>query len=495
MPVKKKVRKLRRSKRTYKKKLRRRYKKITRRKYRKYRKLRKTKSVYKQQKVKGIKNTNTVDVSHFIMLQSPDIFNVNVSTLWDPNNMYYQPFHEAAAKVLGRCFTVYSTDLMNEAHQKNLVSFKRNLYWKAFNPTLSNLTCGSKFVDYVNTHKFCKYVGVKVSWKPTIKNSFGQYLNFKESQYSLDGNIQGTSAMQTFNGTVYEHAITQVPQDYKTPHEKDMPVHEIYGGDSTANSSYNKFRSNPQFRFWVNFDKQGYTSLWYPAKIMANATAQGIQNGAMFPSRYYFRPAFDEWGQKTWDSALTKSYDMTKPFKFYVRPKIQTEITEAQKNDGGWKQEREMISYYDRIVRADTGNELQDWQLTSLKSVPYMQTSRFYPINPNLINDQTPRDTDQRNAAFYMYLSDEFFFNPILFSWMITCDNIQFNERVNAFYPSDHLMDSTDDVTSEPDRWKFYDVETKGPMNDLGVFKITFYTKFKKEVQYLNVHAPDSTQI
>ncbi|GAB1221180.1 hypothetical protein ENUP19_0069G0016 [Entamoeba nuttalli] len=147
-----------------------------------------------------------------------------------------------------------------------------------------------------------------------------------------------------------------------------------------------------------------------------------------------------------------KVYDMTKPFKFYVKPYLEEKVDEITNNQDS---NQTGITITDKL----------DQQISKRKLMRYIKmngTKKTYPVeNPN-------------NKQKYSYsIQDVAYFDPILFGYFFTANGIPISESITIGQP--HRP--TDAYESA---WDYYGLHASPIISGMGHFEITFYTKFKQ---------------
>ena len=179
----------------------------------------------------------------------------------------------------------------------------------AFNPALSEYQLGPKFLQYLNQYSYMKYVGIKFKWKP---NKLLNASSYQQMQFDM----KSAPNAQVQNQTIYDGTIY--------PSSTSWPTN--YFGTFIPQSQHcilpDKSLSLPKFYFNVCFDKQQYIGQQMPLRMLSSYVSQeGIPPNENTNSTILkVANVFDTTDNSYYIKKRLKKYDMTKPFKFYVRP-------------------------------------------------------------------------------------------------------------------------------------------------------------------------------
>ena len=392
-------------------------------------------------------------------------------------------FNDSCGQFLGDLLTVCSTADTNPGLKPEASTAARFMHWTAWNPFLCQETLGAQFNELLIKYNLVKYSGVKISWKPNIK-----WVNTRNlTKFTQDKVVPTSGAthaqmqynyMEVVDGQSFP-GIT--PADSGRPMRIDVSGHfwsdieppkgiqQPIGIPAWDNDYYAGFDAPPGLRLWINFNKQGYE----PRDILQEEAVEDNQASSGFNitgSRYMTGRICDNYGQYI-KFPMVKSYSLSRPFKFYVRPKVTGAVYEPPQNQGVIRNREDMGSEF----QAKVFQTIPDGSVfaTGMKPFPYVNIGNLFPYMCPY--DQPPSYTNQLNIWLVNNVKQKGFTDPILFGWMLTDDRLPsgttscpFTVKDNsAIYP----LGST--------RTMAFTVENYTYIRNLGRFKVTFYTKWK----------------
>lgn len=485
--VKKTKGRVRRSKRrTFRRKL------LTKKKryYRIYHKKKKARSIYKkrqlspysQRKVVGIKWSRYLSIVDFLIDDKWDIHHL-IATVARQDALntgigrgmtVTANFQNAITDWLRKAFGVLSSETMVDKMTQWYMDLKTEyVRWKAYSPTPSQWNLGPMFNQYVNMYKYFKFCGVKVKWIPKYKASL-------DTPYCYRNVVK--------EGTTY---IVPTPQAAVPQQEGQVNAIRAPETIFTPHAGATEFAtSQPQLRLWINFDKQGYEGITIPVHMVNAINNESVWFEQVLPdtigeSRFRLATVLDESGlSKHINSKLVHSYSLSKPFKFYVRPTLQSNAlletieneTAGQNNEDQNTLVRGLIDQQSRTMKL----------LTKPRKMGWISMMDVYPtgnIQSNCVSDTTYKTW----ADLVRSLNQELFFDPILFGWNLTCDNISINEQLTFTF-----IEALSTIAA--DKWNYmknFHLETMDYFKSLGRFKVTYYCKFKDLRYKMNYELPN----
>ncbi|EMS11950.1 hypothetical protein KM1_321420 [Entamoeba histolytica HM-3:IMSS] len=145
---------------------------------------------------------------------------------------------------------------------------------------------------------------------------------------------------------------------------------------------------------------------------------------------------------------------MTKPFKFYVKPYMQSTITEITED---------LLPQQTGLATTAQTKSL-DTQIDKKKRMNYIKfdgTSTL-PYSPTY---------GATNVQMYgITIQDSYYFDPILFGYFFTANGIDVSNKLTIAKASPPINVS----------WNGFSLYTTPIISGMGHFELTFYTKFKQ---------------
>lgn len=484
---KKNAKKYKKPSRSTKKKIKKKYRKYKKLRYsgkkKWYKKFKGKKFQYSFKKSQGLKWSLWLNLAEFLTMGQWDYLEkILMATDKTNNSKYYlgseleasPTLVDNAIKVISELVTVFSTSCMSTQPLQDNSQFKTKMHWKACNPSLTRRTCGPLFDMLMNQYTDFKFCGVQVKYRPTVK---------PVSSIVPKSQIGGVYNNQTGNILLQQNPFPV--GDFRETSEweqTDIPV--IQSSDTTTSLSMN-FVAPPVFRLWINFNKQGYEEVaWCPSKV-ATSNSKYTSTTLLTGSRFKMARVMDN-SNNLMNNGKIKSYNLNKPFKFYVRPKEVTVSYEAPSNEtvaANYELETEegvtnVVSYLNKM--AD-----QNQLVTPMKGAQWHQINRLYPINISPILAPPDPVTGENTAdAYSRWITasqhDELFYDPILYGWFLTCDNLAPQQVLQPFA---RMTTGQNNYTSKY-YFSNYTLAPNQYLSNIGKFKVTFYIKFKGRRQY-----------
>ncbi|EMD45903.1 Hypothetical protein EHI5A_216880 [Entamoeba histolytica KU27] len=338
--------------------------------------------------------------------------------------------NKAVFSTLGQMFfNIQSVDTANsilptEQHGRYPPSFI------AWNPWIDADLLGNLWNSYNTMYEYWKFTGVKVKWIPKVKTSVA--IPYPPYGY-IDNNRVTTGTWNASTGGV----------NLTTKNQDTSYARILTKSDDTG------LEYHPQvtFNMHVLFEKDNYES--YPLPTNPNSVDETLM---CKDTRYKY---------KTFDYGPTKPktykvYDMTKPFKFYVKPYLQTTMSEIT-ND--------LIQPQTGLTTA-TQTKTLDTQINKKKRMNYVKFG-----GTTTVPYSTPSTVT--NADMYkVSIQDSYYFDPILFGYFFTVNGIAVGDKLTIATPKTPIGESTS--------WNGYSLFTSPVISGMGHFELTFYTKFKQ---------------
>lgn len=478
--------------------------------YSKTRKIKRAKRQYKYTAGKGVKNKiKHLKMSEFALLPFYDLARLSASVVsGNLPNMY----NDFPAEQRQQYFTTYLAywykygAILPEAYFNSSSPFVIGSnkgyppYLYAFNPILSPVTCGNKMQLYAALYRKFKYVGIKVSWHPIMRSS-SNVIPSKTTTTPAKKN-DGTYYKETYQAVAVGPATT-INTQLQDPGTTGLQLDPATSKQSTETMEWMPV-AVPNLYMHVYFGKQiNDVESWdLPFLLKQQGTSQ---TGALVNNysvsaviynhddkrRFKAAPYYDYNTMLPCiekDSKLYKVYDMSKPFSFFVRPMVSTNVADKEAPT----KELEQMDNFNIVASKDELEVLQK----GLKHLGYKEF--VHALTPPQL--EIPQDnysalhlTDKDDKFYnrWAYLTnDDNFFNPIMF-WY-------------CFTTSDNYVPNTPDMTDPTSsRQLFSTVRYNGDfdgdnknaklelsarpctesnfLNNYGYFDVTFYTKWKEE--------------
>lgn len=445
-------------------------------------------------------------------------------------------FKSDATEILNRIYSVFPTSLMSCNHtQTNLLQLE-HMYWTAHSYPFNSRYYGPLFNTYCNMYQRIKPVGIKVSYKPNI-TFVNQASGYSRTDYhgalmipsfnsttqgSMLGNGQGGYAINETTSNNQQTIINAgtVDANNKFWSETQAILNYPYVGQELGFTPTDlKVDSNVKFptgaqtppilRLWVNFNKQGYepyhirNAVFNMEEADVSATYTDVtgkpwpsssEHDVMQNSRYAFGRCYDEYGNQMFNSQNSpiKSYALNRPFKFYVRPFLTKKLFEPPTNTAILTNVQASNSNYVTEFATNKQNDavsgLQKFPYISIPIInnPYGDLEDSKPKDLNSPSEGRFKDEDHANKAsgynipfmnleVNYQLNDDNYVNPILFSTILTCDNMLPNSCYRPFTVGKRDVQRTN-KTFSTNHYVLTDYFT----HSMGKFKVTFYCKFKQ---------------
>lgn len=457
----------------------------------------KSSSSYKARDLVGIKFTRYMDLLQFLMDDKIDLVpfmaSIVATACQGPgsNVRYDGNFKQDFSNFLKKAYTVFSTEVM---HGDQRIMDYKNLNaawfkWNAYSPTPSHYNLGPLFDLYSNMYKKMKYVGVKVKWIPHAKVST-QLAVPTRTEYTTKGldfpanhvpsNSIQAIGVQSTNTTAYTlgnninimSAETHPSISTFQQEEGTLAGDLSYQFIETYSSFLPGFKVSPVLRLWINFAKQGYDSIQLPIPAIENQTGDyQNMNGLRFRQA---RILGNKGERLDMNNKCTRSFLLNKKFSFFVKPKLAKTVQEAPQNAN-------VISNYEdysaqQSIMARTTKEMKQVGAlvqTGVK-MPWLSVFQTCPLTSlDAQGANAAADVTQRRVL--RGLSEDFYFDPILFSWFLTCDNIPIDKQMSLGRSFKHSNKGPEDEWYF-ENWDFLPYEY---FRSLGRFKVTYYCKFK----------------
>lgn len=412
-------------------------------------------------------------------------------------------------------FEIPSTDIISPNGDNQNKWFDRFRQWHrtvAFNPPHSMLTGGSLFNYYFNCYSMFKFCGMKVKFTPA--NRKGAVTTFP----TVTKNTAYPTAIVTEEGTTYNVPIAGLPQPGEQPgllqYTLDPTIPSV--GASTYDEGFDPFlpggglvltpmnneddkilMAPPQFRIWIDFKKDEFVCNPLPP-IALNVTVQKLLNGlpnlvpntwqnGLIQSRFLSRRTY--YNQNLYSNAL-KSYSLTKPFKFYVKPysyDISSEHPgQTTKNifaNVEYKQLEEVFSVKEGDV-----------YFKKPKRQGYLMNPNIYPVDTwmalsKVMNDQIENTNQytygmQNNSKILNNFSEKSFYNPPLFGFFFTRDDLDKRLKQQVIRINKYVGGGYQGYGNQQ-QYGNYSMVGCPAFENCGKFKLTFYYRFKGKRKHI----------
>lgn len=360
-------------------------------------------------------------------------------------------------------------------------------YLYAFNPILSPVTCGSKMQLYAALYKKFKYVGIKVSWHPLAKPSTtvvsssmtispGMHDETYQA-YSLDAGHKIDSFLNsgTTQGLYLKHNTVErtVRSKEFTPVSTQTLYMHVYFGKQIDSAQ------NWHLPFINKVSETGGVT-GYAVSHGINNNQQGRMKAAPFYDMKTMMPCIER------DSKLHKVYDMSKPFSFFVRPMVSTNVVDKEA----------AINVTDEAEELTTQPTAAIEQLQKgLKHLGYKEfthslTAATLDIPQDAYSIKYAHDPNDKYYNRWAALSnDDNFFNPVMFWYCFTTSDRYVPNATEYMDPKNQhqLFNTTRFFTTTGENAVAKQelssrLDTSAPfLTGYGYFDVTFYTKWKEE--------------
>lgn len=447
------------------------------------------KGIYKLRKSQGLKWSQYLDIAQFLLLPHISYYHVNLAAcqiLHDEEhgtatfNNGARPTDDFMSKSVSffrRLFLVQATDTMlaqNSMFNKDVVVSELN-HWSAWNPFLGPSTLGSWFMNMMNEYRFYKYVGVQVKWKPNVKYTTSYWEDQFNAQFPpkiAPASPDNPNSIAIADGTgagFFNPSLTSDISQFELDNIFKMSGSEV-ANDYT--SLCTAFKAPPKFRLWVNFSKQGYSTYTNMPEAMFNNIPNADYTKVLHDFRYKVKRVYDNYGQRQ-DAGKIRCFDLSKPFKFYVRPTSTRPVYESPDEQTQATNTRGT----DSQLQLDIYRTYPDANamITTPKRFPWCQIGFLYPyyVPYQSVFKDNKLGIINWNKTYILNSSDHQFVDPILFSTKLTCDSLDNGDVMFPF--SSYYHDSEDGVWN-PYNCEIFPVQF---LKNLGRFKVTFYCKFR----------------
>lgn len=478
MPKLLKRRKVRPTKRKYRV-TKKRVKKLRRAKRKRvwYKKWKGKKSIYHFNKTQGLKFSLWCNLQEFLTLAYDSFMQPVLAAASDYDSdhpVYFKTcpisdsFSDQSSNLLAEILTVFSTEDITPKENGTIATKK--LLWKAFNPILSQHTCGPLFNNMINLYNQVKYCGVKVAWYPNVKYVPTRTVDeFKQTNRGTSGNSYNTFEVYQGNGS--QPLWLDLQGQYGFHVDTPKGIHKLDPALEPYNAPYGGYGIPPCLRLWVNFNKQGYEQRDILTEKFAGVTVTGVDESKLIKgSRYATARVFDDYNHPTFQGNI-RSYPLNKRFKFYVRPMIVDTMNEAPTNNCVLRNYEGVSSNYQKnLLRVNADSDVL---VTSLKKFPYVQINNLFPFYQNFTDGPKTSGAKDINDWVVTNCVSKYFVDPILFSWCLTDDSLT---RGNVSLPFS--------IEKKPDKFptgtlNTATIESYDYLQNLGKFKLTFYTKWR----------------
>ena len=433
-------------------------------------------------------------------------------------------------EILKRIYSIFPTEVMNRNSQRINLTQLSHMYWTAHSYPFKSRYYGPLFNNYVNMYQRIRPVGIKVSYKPNItfvnqiasklRTTFTGNIVVPHYNESINGSMVSATGGNSFtltNTADHPKVVVKFPAVFDDEDQviaTTQPVLEYPARGHTVGFNAAELAVHneahfpegaqvpPIIRLWVNFSKQGYEpyhihNQFFNMNTLEVTAAYRSTAGRPYPggtdvmqnSRYAFARVYDENGNQMFNSQNSpiKSYALNRPFKFYVRPFLTKRLYEPTTNTNVLTNVQEANSDY--VVEHATNKQndvisgLQKFPYVSIPIIdnPYGNLENSFPkkiaaeqFNGNYANECDFMDIPYNNLAINYQFNDDNYVNPILFSTLLTCDNMLSNSAYSPF------TCAITNYKNEQNYWSdhFY-VMSDYFIHGMGKFKVTFYCKFK----------------
>lgn len=464
-------------------------------------KYRKRSSIYQQKQQVGIKFTRYLDLLQFLTDPWIDCMPMLASAanqddkVIGNNYEWTADFQADIRGMLNDYLTVYSTDIMHGDGLGKDVGFEPGkLKWKAWNPTPQTQNLGLLFDLYTNMYKKFKWTGVKVKWIPYCKNNPHMQLPTESSVYTVGHEIVPTVTVpfmhaSTANAQAGSETIYGFVNDINVAKVRTNPVNTTFEKSEGAgnglimsehlpqfDSALPGFKVSPVFRLWINFSKNGYEPKDLEADCIKDAVASNTS--VLYGSRFNDARVLDSQCRRLdVNTKLTRSYLLNKSFKFFVKPKMARTLEEGPKNSTVLNNFESEFEDTEVPIMLGAGTQIMKTQQTGIK-MPWLSVFSTRPENAldtkGVQNDATHGKT-RTQALVQIQLLEKYWFDPILFGWLLTCDNMP----INAELPLCRIMQVAHHADSHLYKYENYKLQAYDYFHQMGRFKVTYYCKFK----------------
>lgn len=399
-----------------------------RRASRRVRSARRARRVASQPSVVRLKHKLICSVAEFIALPQRDFWR-NMACLMSANGKWATPngaMNLADTILENNYLRFLSSDCANDVFPSTV-----DPVFNAWNPYLDRDIMSSLFSRYKEMYKYWRYDGVKVKWVPSNRSSTA-ILN-PGSVTSSTTNVGASFGSMTPSGT--GGYVTTVPQTVTS---------------STLGSFQDSFLNSPTLNMHVLFTKTGYENVDIPT-VVDSLDADKVCKDTRFKFIHF-------WSGPDKPSNY-KVYNMTKPFKFYVKPYIDDGVNEINEQ-----------------VDAQTGttnlkNSKAEELITSKKRLPFTVYRDSYP--PEALAIPKISDGPAMAANWVQVLQNKNYLDPILFGYFFTVNGLNPNERAQYLRPS-----VPSDIAGA--RLDSAMIQASPFLSAQGHFQLTFYTTWRE---------------
>lgn len=269
---------------------------------------------------------------------------------------------------------------------------------------------------------------VKIKWIPSVKTATAIPLmpvSYTATQRALQGTYTGSTQI----GGQFSGGITQGSGDDVFHYPED---------DSKLG-----YKQQVTLNMHVLFEKDNYENYDLPTDPSSVDEAKLCKDTRYKFKRFFYGPS----KPKTY-----KVYDMTKPFKFYVRPYMQNTSGEIT----------------DNTATPQTGTPLSNPSLdTQINAKKRMRYVKFNGTKNELLG------TTVTKAQIYANnIQDQNYFDPILFGYFFTANGLAVNQYIT--------IANNSPPTSQTAAWNSYNLYAPANITAMGKFEVTFYTRFRQ---------------
>lgn len=356
-----------------------------------------------------------------------------------------------------RAFWSFDDDSVYNADNGSTPAIKAGLRFTAFNPLLDRSQLGPRYHQYLNKYSYMKYVGLKVKWKP-------------------NANMTNAFQSDTTNGKV---STSTNPPAY--PYGQGAAL-----GDVSTHGLYTDFRAPPRLFFNVTFDKDHYVSVpLHIRNFNFNYNQQPLND---IPDTYNNRgifkqqAVFDNYEQSYYIKNRIKKYDMTKPFKFYVRPYESFAVQECipQAMDFPCNDNSSAASDF---LRNSMGLTRYQEDFDTHLSLPRPATWRPVSLMTPTWSSYPPAKTTPLKTLQYFneLVYDVNYYNPVLFGFFFTHEAIQKNSQYPLIEakPKQPLIEAEESIPNATWLLSQAGADALNYFNQFGYFYFTVYLRFK----------------
>ena len=332
--------------------------------------------------------------------------------------------------ILSRYTHFRSVDLCNSifAYDEKAVADPWFIGW---NPYLDAELLGGLWDRYKDMYDYWRYGGVKVKWIPYVRTAGVVPRQMTSLSISVpEQAVVGNTGAVTNGGVTYQHyegtnaALTATG----TP---------SYRGVSSVDSGAQVYDQQVTLNMHVLFEKDNYDCFELPTNPAGMTEDEQCKD-----TRFKYR-TFERGPDKP---NTYKIYNMTKPFSFFVKPYMQTSVSENGANDG------------------QTGVAVTDIndQITKRKTMPFLKFQGTY-------SDKVTASATNL-VQYQQRIQDKNYFDPVLFSYFFTVNGISVNTILNEITPT----------VPTGKVWNQYGLHSSPMLSSMGRFELTFYTHFKQ---------------